>query len=402
MKVLMLCGVFHQMNQDEVASHAKRGVEYSANLFQQKLIKGFQEVFPSTEIISAPFIGSYPNGSDICTFKGFEKKQDEYQYVHFSNIWGYRNISRTRSLKKAIKNFIDDEDDQKLILVYCAHTPFLEAAMYAKEKKSNIKVCVYVPDLPNYMNLRTDKTKIYDFFKKYDVKRIHSLMEQADSFVLLTEQMKSQLPIYDKPCLIREGIVSEIQKQTDEVMDDGYIYIVYSGKMDEKFGILNLLKAFKEIQSDNYRLVLCGVGDCDSFVGACAKEDKRIIQTGLISPEQVKQWQSRASVLINPRENNDEYTKYSFPSKNIEYLMTGKPVVTYMLEGMPRIYKDFIFEIDPLKNPENAIQEAIEKAVNSKAQENKYQNFLNYVECLKANDIANEILKMTMKTEMEK
>lgn len=44
-----------------------------------------------------------------------------------------------------------------------------------------------------------------------------------------------------------------------------------------------------------------------------------------------------ADVLVNPRQNDDEYTKYSFPSKNIEYLMTGNAVMAYMLDGIPEI-----------------------------------------------------------------
>ena len=47
---------------------------------------------------------------------------------------------------------------------------------------------------------------------------------------------------------------------------------------------------------------------------------------------------------INPRLNNGEYTKYSFPSKNLEYLLAGKVVVAYKLDGMSEDYNDvFIF-----------------------------------------------------------
>ena len=52
-----------------------------------------------------------------------------------------------------------------------------------------------------------------------------------------------------------------------------------------------------------------------------------------------------AAVLVNPRQNNEEYTKYSFPSKNIDYLMSGNPVVSYRLDGIPNIYEKFLYYV---------------------------------------------------------
>ena len=51
--------------------------------------------------------------------------------------------------------------------------------------------------------------------------------------------------------------------------------------------------------------------------------------------------QQKSTILINPRTNNEEYTKYSFPSKNLEYLLSGRPTVAYMLDGMPEEYKNY-------------------------------------------------------------
>mgnify|MGYP003303651866 CR=1 FL=1 len=44
------------------------------------------------------------------------------------------------------------------------------------------------------------------------------------------------------------------------------------------------------------------------------------IFTGKIDRSQVLALQRSATVLVNPRRNNEEYTKYSFPSKTMEYL----------------------------------------------------------------------------------
>ena len=45
---------------------------------------------------------------------------------------------------------------------------------------------------------------------------------------------------------------------------------------------------------------------------------------------------------MNPRSADAEYTKYSFPSKTIEYLATGVPVVMNRLPGIPEEYEYFV------------------------------------------------------------
>ena len=47
-------------------------------------------------------------------------------------------------------------------------------------------------------------------------------------------------------------------------------------------------------------------------------------------------------MLVNPRQNTDIFTKYSFPSKTMEYLASGRPVIGYRLDGIPEEYYKYI------------------------------------------------------------
>jgi glycosyltransferase involved in cell wall biosynthesis len=362
MKILMLCGVFAKENEQEVIRHARAAVEFSANVFQQKLIAGFQSLEQDFSAISAPFVGAYPNASDMVRFKGFEDDQTLCSYVPFNNIWGLRNFSRARALKKAVQDFIRAEDDQKLILAYCTHTPFIEAAIYAKKKDPRIKVCLYVPDLPNYMNLSANRSWLYDVAKVYDVAVMTRLMKQVDSFVLLTEQMKDALPVGEKPYRVIEGIITRQQLQKSAVprQSDGLIRVVYTGKLNACFGAKKLVDAFCMLPEPNYRLVLCGRGDCEEYIKEKAAADSRILYLGQVTADVAGEWIRRADVLVNPRPNEGEYTKYSFPSKNIEYLLSGNPVVGYMLSGMSEDYRRFMHIVadDRVGSLRDAIRDA--------------------------------------------
>lgn len=403
MKILFLGGVFAEENEAEVVRNATAPVEFSANVFQKRLIKGLKDVESEMDVqafvLSAPFINAYPTGSKTIFFKGFEKTQKEFTYVSFNNIWGIRNFSRAKALKKAILSFVDMDDKEKLIIVYSPHTPFIKAAEYAKKKDSRIKICLYVPDLPQYMNLSENRGFIYNVAKKYDIASMTKHMSSVDSFVLLTEHMKEKLPVGNKPYFVAEGILdsSFVEAEEKDACDVCEKYVVYTGKLDKKFGIYPLIESMKYIKDENVKLVLCGKGDLYEYACSQSEKDKRILALGQLSPMEAKDWQKKSSVLVNPRCDRDEYTKYSFPSKNIEYLLSGKPTVAYMLSGIPQIYRNFFFEISPEGEPSQEIAKAVENALRKSKKEvlEKKNAFLSYAnEKLCAKNIAVKIIKL--------
>lgn len=399
MKILILCGVAEKETQQEVIAHSRGGADLAANLFQQKLIAGFRSLETGCEVISAPFLGAYPTRCDLITFRGFEAVDDSCTYVKFNNIWGLRNFSRASALKKALKDFIALKDPQKLLLVYCPHTPFLEAAAYAKKKDPSIRVCLYVPDLPNYMNLNANRSWFYDVAKAVDINRMTKLMKCVDSYILLTEYMKEQLPIGDKPYRVAEGIIDKFPPLPEPTVPGKEKYVVYTGKMFERFGVKALIDGFCTLKDPNYRLILCGKGDCEDYAQSVQAKDPRVMFLGQVSPEEALSWQSRAYVLVNPRSVVEEYTRYSFPSKNIEYLLSGKPVVGYFLEGMPQVYQDFLCCVDPSLPVEEGIAAKLDEVLRSDtaALLEKNKRFFDYARTpLSAEGIAQSIIELTM------
>ena len=113
-----------------------------------------------------------------------------------------------------------------------------------------------------------------------------------------------------------------------------------TGTLNYEFGISVLLKAFALIQDENLKLIICGTGAAEKEIRNCI--DKRIIFLGKVSRAQALSLQKHAAILINPRQNNEEFTKYSFPSKTMEYLAAGVPVVAYKLDGIPEEYDKYI------------------------------------------------------------
>ena len=54
---------------------------------------------------------------------------------------------------------------------------------------------------------------------------------------------------------------------------------------------------------------------------------------------------------------NELFTQYSFPSKTIEYMSTGTPVLMQQLPGMPQEYCNYIYLYE--EDTEESLQQAI-------------------------------------------
>lgn len=384
MEVLFLGGFFTKNMEKEILLNSKSAVQYAANNFQWALIDGLIALEKvNLELISAPFIGPYPK-----EYKKINYRSENYSscnqkikstYVDFFNLWGIRNISRKISLNQAIKNFILKDSKNKVIIVYSPHTPFLQSAIYAKTKDPSIKICLVVPDLPIYMNLNEKKSIIYNFFKKIDIFTFNKISKEVDSFILITELMKNKLNIKNKPYIVVEGLIDDnkIQKFIDVREEDNNsdeISIVYTGTLNKKFGILNLVEAFHDLDYPNVRLKICGRGDAEEAIKEFMEIDSRILYLGQLSNEEAITLQKNSTMLVNPRQNNEDFTKYSFPIKTMEYLLAAKPVIAYKLEGIPKDYDDYIFYIED--NSNDALKQKIIEVINLSDQNRENIGFM--------------------------
>jgi len=107
-----------------------------------------------------------------------------------------------------------------------------------------------------------------------------------------------------------------------------------------------LTDAFIAAGVDNTELHIYGSGDFEEELKKICQKHADIKYFGVIPNDIVVKEQLKATLLVNPRPTNKEYTKYSFPSKNMEYMVSGTPTLTSNLPGMPEEYKKYVYLID--------------------------------------------------------
>lgn len=355
MKILCLMGLFPKEYEQTILDNSIAGVQNAANKFQWGIVKGFDAI-PEVEIkiLNSLYIGSYPKRYKqlkIPTFEFSHKAGACDLNVGFTNLSGYKFLSRYLGMKKEIDKWIEaTTGETQAIIAYAMTTPMVELLHYVKKKHKEIKCCLVVPDLPEYMSMTAKKYSLHSFLKGIQIRRFKKQLKTVDDFVLLTENMTEWFDWKINYTVI-EGICSlEKSDCNGAVCTEKSKAIVYAGGIEEKYGLLELTEAFMKTKEPDWSLELFGSGSCVNRISELAKADPRIHLRGTVPNADVIEEQRRAEILINPRNDKNEFTKYSFPSKVIEYMSSGTPMIGYKLSGMPEEYTSFFYEIEKIED----------------------------------------------------
>lgn len=361
MDILCLMGLFPKEYEKEILKDSITGIQNAANKLQWGIVQGLDAQDDITvRICNSLYIGSYPRRYKklmIPTFTFQHNENSEDINVGFLNFTGIKYLSRYWSCRAYIDKWAKENTDQeKTLLVYALTMPFANLAGYVRHKYPNIKVCVVVPDLPEYMNVSAmNRNGVYSKLKRLSIKWIKHSLRHVEYYMLLTEPMKEWFGRPIKYTVV-EGIAAPCEAALQEKREKT---ILYAGGIKREYGVMDLAEAFKQIDAADWQLVIYGDGsDFDELVKITAG-DHRIKVMGSAPNAKVVEHQKRASLLVNPRKNQ-EFTKYSFPSKILEYMSSGTPMLAYKLDGVPEEYGAFYYQIPA---EDNGMVEAIRAAM---------------------------------------
>ncbi len=361
-KVAFLGGLFPKELEDEISKCSKSQPQNAANVFQWNLVDGMdRHLEEPVTLLNAMFLGAYPKLYTEPKIHGgtfnHSADQDHKDYqLPFLNLPGIKHFSRLRAFRSAIRRHLCEEEYRALV-GYSMTPAVVWGLLYAKKIMPEVVTCLVVPDLPQYMNM--GKQPLGARILKGVINKLqYQGIQNIDTFVVLTEYMPAALGIAHKPYVVIEGVASP--KPVCNEAAHNTKDIVYTGAMQMKYGVGELVDAFCRLEGPELRLVLCGGGDAATYIEERAKCDKRICYHGVVPHSQIRKIQESAYLLVNPRSSEGEYTKYSFPSKTMEYMDAGRPVVMYPLPGIPAEYAEYLVYVEP---EEDGLYRALQRAL---------------------------------------
>ena len=355
-----------------IDSKCKAGM--SNHNFEMSLINGLCKQKDITlKCLTIPGVYSFPYNN-----KRFYTRTEIYQYktthihsVGFCNLPIIKEIWSTIALILVlVKAFSKYQGDTVHVIINTPNNSLLNAVRFARIfTRKKITQTVIIPDIPSMVTAMDKQHKVKGLVLKFLNWRSMKMISSSHGLVLLTEAMMDFI-VKPVPYIVMEGIVDVTTMDlfdNDTENDDQKEIILYTGTLRKIFGIMNLIEAFKRINSTNVELWLCGSGDAQNDIEEAAQIDSRIKFYGLVSNHTALQLQNKATILVNPRTSEGEYTKYSFPSKTMEYLLSGKTTIINRLPGIPEEYYKYVYT--PKDESISALAECISNVLEIKKEE---------------------------------
>ena len=194
-----------------------------------------------------------------------------------------------------------------------------------------------ITDLPDMLGGGSFSRKMANF-----------VIRHCTDYVLLTEAMNDYIRNPGKPYVILEGHADISMKEKMPSMDKKQPVrtVFYAGGVSRQYGLADLAEGFLQADLPNTRLEIYGPGDYVKKLQSIAEKDPRVFYGGMLLNTEIVAKEQEATLLVNPRPTHEEFVKYSFPSKTMEYMASGTPVLTTRLPGMPKEYYPYVYFIE--------------------------------------------------------
>lgn len=308
--------------------------------FESALLEGFAHHGADLKVFSFPMVASYPSSPLFSWGAKREKIAGGYEctWLPALNLKGLKQFSQRMSVRKALKSIKKREVDA--VLIYSVYAPVAEPVLKACRKYHIPCYCI-IADLPRDMYENRKMGRMKKLLSGAYTQKAIKLQGSFDGYVYLTEAM-SEVVAPGVPYIVVEGIADGMLLQPSQPVQKKKA-VMYAGALNEKYGITRLAEAFLALNLPQWELWIFGQGDLSEEFAQLAKNEKRIRYFGRVSREEVLLREKEAALLVNPRPTGELFTKYSFPSKTIEYMLSGTPVLMTRMEGIPEEYFSVAF-----------------------------------------------------------
>ena len=332
------------------------------------ITEGLTENGCNVTCISALPMGTSNTDETHMTFSRSEERENGIRFIYPAFRVGKirRLLDLHINTKAEVREWIRITEGKKRFIICDTLLAMCTGGVRKLAQQHRVKVFSYVTDYPSMAtSIKCKKVSLprkflqraYDRYADGDLKKY-------DGYILVAEALKDLIGFRDKPYIVIEDVIAV--PKTEEYVpkeDDAPFTIVYGGALCERFGVNKLADAATKIREKNMILCFYGSGESVSYLNKLNHEDSRIKYCGQVSFEQLQRIQQAADLLVNPRPSNESFSAYSFPSKTLSYMLSGTPVLTTRIPGIPNSYQPYLLWFD--EEDTNSMAKRIESIMNT-------------------------------------
>lgn len=332
MKILFSTNIFSEADFNRLFEKYPSLTGQQGQKFMRLICRGLCKNGAEVQVISNPPITQKHTGKRFISIKPIRDNGVFYKYLRIVDI---------KTLKYAITVigafFASLKVVLRMDLLICdAVSPSTSLGALIAFKIFHKPIVCIVTDIPELMV--TGCSHLQSFIA-------HMVIKMADGYIFVAEEMKNYLKSGNKPYLVMEGICGDDYplEMDDENPQRKTPFCLYAGLLDARYGVRNMVEGFIQANIPGVELRICGNGSYADELKEIAKKHPKIVYCGAIHNKQVLQMEREALLLVNPRPTHEDFVRYSFPSKNIEYMGSGTAVLTTLIPSMPDDYKEHVY-----------------------------------------------------------
>lgn len=309
-----------------ITENGVRDLSQASRLFQERFILQLSREYPDFKAISI-----IPSRSDLPIQDSIYLENIQLQTVCLDQS----KLSQYKEAMNSVTEIVLDCIGKygHVDVVMYAINPIALLPLLKLRKKKDIEITTICPELPEFRRYRkTVKNEI-----KRDIFRI--LNRSFDKYILFSESMSEYIPS-ERKWIVLEGFAPEISCNAIKGKKN---IAMYAGGLAADNGIQLMIEVANRLDTLD-ELWICGVGDCQNIVESNTNEKIRYF--GMVDNKTIVNMETQATVLLNLRNPSDPLTRFSFPSKIMEYMASGTLVLSTKLMGISEEYYDYIHVVE--------------------------------------------------------
>lgn len=332
MKLLFVAAVSHEKLLADLLKAQPRYYGIQGQYFMRLMLLGLRENGVDVRVLSNFLGASYLLAGNACE-QTIRENGIEYNYLSRKRRGGY--ISTWRKAIRFIKQWKREAGNEKTVVLCDGLNFTLLMACHLCKWLYRIETVVFLTDMPRYL-AKGLPARVRAWMQE-------CIIHRMSGFMTLTRYMDEDLNRHHRPGIVIEGMVDASVQRSSAGTTPREKVCLYSGSIHKIYGIKRLVDSFLLMNRPGWVLEIYGDGDYREELVEIASHHACIVYGGLLSREQIVERQKQVSLLINPRPSEYEYTRYSFPSKTMEYMLSGTPVLTTKLPGIPAEYDQYLY-----------------------------------------------------------
>ncbi|MGI6713708.1 MAG: glycosyltransferase [Bacilli bacterium] len=258
-----------------------------------------------------------------------------YHYVGFYNSKIRRRISLFHQLRKTIMKILELNGLNTLLIVDGLSYLLTRVALEFK-KTYRLPILGIYTDNPNNLT---------GVSQKY-IKKLEKTYADIDLYFSISPALNLYVNPNGKPSLIYEGLSVPLKAINPRIPEEYGRYFFFAGALLEKYGLRMMIDGFLESHVKD-KLLIAGHGKGADIVLEANRRNNRVIYLGLLTENEVANFATHSLASLNPRPLDSKRDLQSFPSKVLQYLSMGTPVIS---TKHPRLYDLFKDEVLWLKD----------------------------------------------------